>query len=110
MPPTDPLSLNVGVVRPLCNERILDMLDLLSDPPGSAAGSEARAAADSGVARPEASAALRRVGGGLLALLLGVCPMPAIPVEGARAYMLSLWALATMAGSGVCMLILEAPV
>ena len=85
------------------------MLDLLNDEPGSAAGSDASAAADKGVARPEDSAALRRVGGGLLARLLGVTPVPATPVEGARAYMLSLCALATMAGSGVCMLSLDAP-
>ncbi len=54
---------------------------------------------------------MRRVGGGLLGLLLGVCApfIPAMPVEGARAYMLSLCALATIAGSGVCMLSLEAP-
>ncbi|KAJ1017721.1 hypothetical protein NDA16_005040 [Ustilago loliicola] len=110
MPPTEPLSLNVGVVRPLCSERRFEMLDLLSDAPGSAAGNEAKAAADNGVARPEANAALRRVGGGLLARLLGVCAVPAMPVEGARAYILSLCALATIAGSGVCMLILEAPV
>lgn len=112
MPPTEPLSLNVGVVRPLCSERRFEMLDRLSDAPGSAEGSEASAAADRGVARPEASAAFRRVGGGLLALLLGVAPapVPATPVDGARAYMLNLCALATMAGSGVCMLSLEAPV
>ncbi len=111
MPPTDPLSLNVGVVRPLLSDRRLETLDLLKEEVGSAGGSEARAAADRGVVRPEANAAVRRVGGGLLARLLGVLALaPATPVDGARAYMLSLCALATMAGSGVCMLILDAPV
>lgn len=109
MPPTDPWSLNVGVVRPLLSDLRFEMLDLLRDEFGSAVGNEASAAAESGVARPDDDAAFRRVGGGLLARLLDV-GVPAIPVEGARAYMLSLCALATMAGSGVCMLSLEAPV
>ncbi len=49
-PPTDPLSLNVGVVRPF--DRRFAALDLLSAEFGSADGSEDSAAADKGVARP----------------------------------------------------------
>lgn len=75
-------------------------------------GTEASAAADSGVIRPLDSTGLCFVGGGRLARLLGVLTGPevrAAPTDGAQAYMLSRWARAMIVGSGVCIVNRDAP-
>ena len=111
IPPIEPVSLGVGVVRPDTPIRAP-----VRRPVPLAFGSEASAAADSGVVRPlvfrpagVSTDPFSRVGGGRLDRLPGV-PIPPTPLDGARAYMLRRWTRAMIVGSGVCMLSRDAPV